>query len=59
MALTTGGVTDESWNAFANLIYSPVPPLDLGIEFMYANRELEDGESGNLQNVQVSAKYSF
>lgn len=59
VALTTGGVTDESWNAFANIIYSPVPPLDLGIEYMYANRELENGASGNLQKVQVSAKYKF
>ncbi|WP_417621854.1 DcaP family trimeric outer membrane transporter [Parasphingorhabdus sp.] len=59
VALTTGGVTDESWNAFGNIIYSPVPPLDLGIEYMYANRELENGASGNLQKIQLSAKYSF
>ena len=59
VALTTGGVTDESWNGFANIIYSPVLPLDLGIEYMYANRALENGASGNLQKVQVSAKYKF
>lgn len=59
VALTTGIVTDESWNALANLIWSPVKPLDIGIEYMYAERTLEDGRSGNLQKVQMSAKYSF
>lgn len=59
VALTTGTVTDESWNALANLIWSPVKPLDLGIEYMYVERTLEDGRSGNLQKVQMSAKYSF
>lgn len=59
VALTTGGVTDESWNIFANLIYSPVAPLDIGIEYMYAERTLENGMSGDLQKVQLSTKYSF
>lgn len=59
VTLTTGLVTDQSWNVFGNLIYSPVPPLDIGIEYMFADRELEDGASGNLQKVQISAKYKF
>lgn len=59
VTLTTGSVTDESWNIFGNIIYSPVPPLDLGIEYMYANRELENGAADNLQKIQVSAKYKF
>ncbi|WP_109355452.1 DcaP family trimeric outer membrane transporter [Sphingorhabdus sp. EL138] len=57
--LTTGLVTDESWNVFGNLVYSPVVPLDIGIEYMYAKRRIEDGASGNLQKVQMSAKYKF
>ncbi len=57
--LTTGLVTDESWNVFGNLVYSPVAPLDIGIEYMYAKRRIEDGASGNLQKVQMSAKYKF
>ena len=57
--LTSGAVTDESWNVLANLIYSPVRPIDIGIEYMYAERTTEDGQSGNLQKVQVSTKYSF
>ena len=57
--LTTDQVTDESWNAFANIIWTPVSPLSIGIEYMYAERTLEDGRSGNQQKVQVSTKYSF
>ncbi len=57
--LTTDQVTDESWNAFGNLIWTPVDPLDIGIELMYAERALEDGRSGNLQRVQVSTRYNF
>jgi len=57
--LTTNQVTDESWNAFANLIWNPVGPLNVGIEVMYAERTLEDGRSGNLQRVQFSTQYNF
>ncbi|UAB79820.1 porin [Erythrobacter sp. SCSIO 43205] len=57
--LTTNQVTDESWNAFANIIWTPVPPLDIGVELMYAERSLEDGRSGNLQRVQFSTRYNF
>ena len=59
VVLTTGSVTDESWNLLANIIYSPVRPIDIGLEYMYAERTLENGQSGNLQKVQVSTKYSF
>jgi len=58
-SLTGTSPTDTVWNALANVIYSPVPKLDLGIEYMYAERENEAGASGNLQKVQMSAKYSF
>jgi DcaP outer membrane protein len=57
--LTTNQVTDESWNAFANLIWNPVGPLNVGVEVMYATRTLEDGRSGNLQRVQLSTQYNF
>lgn len=58
-SLTGTSPTDTVWNALANVIYSPAPKLDLGIEYMYAERENEAGASGNLQKVQMSAKYSF
>ena len=57
--LTTNQVTDESWNAFANLIWNPVGPINIGVEVMYAERILEDGRSGNLKRVQFSTQYNF
>lgn len=59
VALTGGGVTDLMWDGFVNYVYSPVPPLDLGIEFHYARRELENGLAGTLSRMQFAAKYSF
>lgn len=57
--LTTRQVTDESWNGFANLIWNPVDPLDVGIELLYAERTLEDGRTGDLRRVMISTRYNF
>lgn len=57
--LTTSQVTDESWNALGNLIWTPVDPLDIGVEVMYANRTLEDGRSGDLRRLMFSTRYNF
>jgi hypothetical protein len=57
--LTTNQVTDESWNALANLIWNPVDPLDIGIELLYAARTLEDGRSGDLRRMMISTRYNF
>jgi len=56
---TGTGVTKDAKSVHANLIYSPVPKLDFGIEFMYADRELESGADGDLKRVQFSAKYAY
>ena len=57
--LTGNQTTDESWNALANIVWSPFNRFDVGLEYMYAERALEDGRSGNLQKVQVSTRFSF
>ncbi len=59
VALTGGGVTKALHGATANLLYSPLPPLTLGVELRYSERELEDGRDGSLVRMQFSAKYSF
>ena len=58
-ALSIGGVNDSAWSASINLIYSPVPGLDFGMEFMHAVRELQDGTSGSFERLQFSGKYAF
>jgi hypothetical protein len=46
-------------SAHANLIWSPVPSTDLGVEYIYGYRETEDGLKGHLNRLQASAKYAF
>lgn len=58
-ALTGFGVTRDAGSLHLNLIYSPQPRLDLGVEFLYADRELESGADGDLTRLQFSAKYAY
>ena len=57
--LTGMGVTKNAHSTHINLIYSPVPKLDFGIEFLHANRKVESGNEGALNRFQFSAKYAF
>ncbi|WP_029891461.1 DcaP family trimeric outer membrane transporter [Polycyclovorans algicola] len=58
-ALTGTGVTKSVQSASVNLLYSPVPPLTVGGELRYAEREVENGDEGDLTRFQFSVKYSF
>jgi hypothetical protein len=42
-----------------NLIWSPIPPVDLGVEFIYLLRKTEGNQRGNLERTQISAKFKF
>ena len=57
--LTGMGVTKTASSVHINLLYSPVPKLDFGIEYLRADREIESGDDGNLNRIQFSAKYAF
>jgi len=57
--LVGDGVTDQVYSVHANLIYTPAPKLDIGLELIYANRRLENGLDGDMRRVQFSTKYSF
>ena len=61
LSLTTnaGSPNKSSWSATANLFYSPVPKLDIGAEYRYAVRELENRTDGDLGRLQFTTKYSF
>ncbi len=58
-ALTGLGVTSKAQSFHANLVWSPLPKLDLGVEYIFANREIESGEDGDLNRFQFSAKYAY
>lgn len=57
--LTGLDVTKKAASVHLNLIYNPVPKLDFGIEFLYADREEESGADGDLKRLQFSAKYAY
>ena len=42
-----------------NLIWSPVPNVDTGIEYMWEKREIQSGQNGDLNRLQVSTKFKF
>lgn len=42
-----------------NLIWSPIPQLSFGTEFLYGWRVNKDNSTGNAPRVQISAKYNF
>lgn len=47
----------ESWTV--NLFYSPIPKLDIGAEYRWAQREIQSGDEGTLDRFQLTSKYSF
>ena len=48
-----------AWSAAANLFYSPVKNIDLGVEYRHGERELVNGADGTTNRIDVVAKYSF
>lgn len=54
-----GTYNKQAWSAAANLFYSPVKNIDLGIELRHGVRELVNGADGSLNRVEFAAKYNF
>jgi len=57
--ITGWGVTERSQSFHANLIYSPIPKLDIGAEIGWGQRSLEDDRKGDLTRIHTHVKYSF
>jgi hypothetical protein len=59
----TGEVGDEVNKRFQslhlNLVWSPVSQVNLGLEYLRGERELENGDDGDLNRFQFSAQYLF
>lgn len=54
-----GTANEEIYSGYINLIWSPVPKADIGIEYIYGLREVEDGRQGEVSRFQVGTKYRF
>ena len=57
--LAIASYNKQAWSAAANLFYSPVKNVDLGIEYRHGERELVGGADGALDRIEFAAKYSF
>lgn len=54
-----GLVNVAAYSAAANLFWSPVKNLDLGIEVRHAEREVANGLKGQMDRFEMAAKYTF
>ena len=52
-------LNERTREAHANFIYSPYKSVDVGIEYIWGQREQEDGQKGDLSRLMASAKFSF
>jgi len=59
VAYTGSAVTKSVQSFHANVIYSPLPKVDVGVEYMLGKREIESGLDGKLDRLQFMVKYSF
>lgn len=58
-SLSSANVTKSVSSLHANLIWTVLPMLDVGAEAMWATREIETGNNGDLTRLQFHVKYSF
>lgn len=49
----------QAQSLHANLLWSPIMQTTIGLEYIYANRELVNGQNGELQRVQFSTRFNF
>src|SRR3546814_15122644 len=59
LAQSSANVTESVSSLHANLIWTVLPMLDVGAEAMWATREIETGNNGDLTRLQFHVKYSF
>ena len=58
-ALTGDAANRAAYSFSINLIYSPLPALDFGVELMRGVREIESGANGKFDRLQFSGRYAF
>jgi hypothetical protein len=56
---SAGSRTQDYWTVHANLIWRPVPRVDIGVEYIYAFNGIVNSANGEAHRIQVSFKYNF
>jgi len=59
VALSGVGATEKVGSVAANLVYSPFPRVDVGLEGRLGRRWLESGAEGDLARLHFHVKYAF
>ncbi len=54
-----GAPYERTLRATANLLFNPVPRLELGAEILWGERKNADGTRGSASQLQVSARYLY
>ena len=52
-------LAQDTWTVHANLLWSPVPKVTIGVEYIYAFAGLINSANGATHRIQVGFKYSF
>lgn len=52
-------VNEKIQSAYINLIWSPIKPVDIGVEYLWGQREVKDGRKGDVSRIQVGTRYKF
>ena len=58
-AFVVGDVTQRAQSVHANLLWSPTLQTTFGLEYIYAERERVDDQSGDLHRLQFSTRFNF
>jgi hypothetical protein len=43
----------------SNLLWTPIPRVDLGAEYLWGNHRIEDCENGDATQIQLAVCYRF
>jgi len=53
------GLNERTREVHANFIWSPYKQVDVGLEYIWGQREQEDGQKGDMSRLQGAVKFSF
>jgi hypothetical protein len=59
MNYVTDAVDKKYQSVHANLIWSPVPRVNMGLEYIWGYREVENGDDGDMNRVMAGFQYKF
>lgn len=52
-------LTKEAHSIHVNLLWNLLPKVMVGMEYIYANRKLQDGQEGDLKRLQLATRFNF